>query len=203
MKRKRFLDDIRLAACSWFGKKIVVFGDSILDEFICGRTDRVSREAPVVIVRYEESNWACGGAANAARNIISLGGSCSLVSLTGKDEHGRILVKLLRKEGLRVAGVVRSSDVSTTVKTRVMAGDYHAQLQQVLRIDRETRSKLSEKLENSLLRALELELVDADAVLMSDYDQGIFSDRVIEASLRLCRIRGKPVIVDSRSVKGG
>ena len=68
-------DDLRLAACAWHGKRVVVLGDMILDEFIYGRTGRVSREAPVVIVRYDGSEWMPGGAANAAQNVVALGGA--------------------------------------------------------------------------------------------------------------------------------
>lgn len=199
MKRgKPSLDELRLAVCSWLGKRIVVVGDAILDEFIYGRTNRVSREAPVVIVHYEGSNWACGGAANAARNVKSLGGNCSLVSLAGCDEGGMRLLGILRDEGIKVSGIVKSRNIATTIKTRIMAGDYHAQFQQVLRIDRDPGKGMDKRLEGKLLAVIKREISRADAVLLSDYDQGIFTDRVIDSSLKFCRSQGVPVVADSR-----
>ncbi len=199
MKRLRpSFDDLRLAACAWLGRRVVVFGDMILDEFVYGRTGRVSREAPVVIVRYDGSEWMPGGAANAAQNISALGGVAVPVSVVGGDEAGARLRGILAARGMPRRGLVEARALRTTTKTRVMAGDFHAQRQQVVRIDREEEEPLSRRLEDRVLAALERELARCEAVLMSDYDQRLFSERVAIEAMRMCRARGVPVVVDSR-----
>ncbi len=183
----------------WRGKRIVVFGDMILDEFVYGVTDRVSREAPVVIVRYDGSAFAAGGAANAALNIASLGGTAVPVGFVGDDRAGVRLRSILSGAGAVVGALKTFKGRPTTNKMRVMAGDYHAQRQQMLRIDREQGTPLSANQERSLFRALEKELKRADAVVLSDYNQGTLTDGTIARAVRLCRGSKVPVIADSRS----
>jgi len=182
----------------WQGKKVIVLGDFILDEFIYGTTDRVSREAPVVIVRYEESEFLPGGGANAARNIVSLGGEAIAVGLVGRDEYARILKSILRESGVSVRGIISIPGRRTTSKTRVMGGDYHAQRQQIIRIDRENRRPVSKGDEERILKAFSREIPRADAVIMSDYQEGVFTGRVIREAVAICRKRKIPVIADSR-----
>ncbi|HSG27899.1 MAG TPA: PfkB family carbohydrate kinase, partial [Candidatus Krumholzibacterium sp.] len=117
------------AVRAWKGRKVVVLGDMILDEFIYGRTDRVSREAPVVIVRYDGSGHNPGGAANAAQNIASLGGRALPVGAVARDESGRSLRDYFRSMGIPTGGLLALSGRPTTTKTRLMAGDFHAQRQ--------------------------------------------------------------------------
>jgi len=183
----------------WRGMRIVVFGDMILDEFLYGVTDRVSREAPVVIVRYDGSSFAAGGAANAALNVASLGGRAVPVGFIGGDQAGARLRSILGGAGAAVGALKIFKGRPTTNKMRVMAGDYHAQRQQMLRIDREQGSPLSAGQEQSLFRAFERELERAAAVVLSDYNQGALTDGMIARAVRLCRSARVPVIADSRS----
>ncbi len=191
-------DDLRLAACAWLGKRVAVLGDMILDEFVYGRTGRVSREAPVVIVQYDGSEWMPGGAANAAQNVVALGGDAIPVSIIGDDEAGGRLRDILGSRGMTLRGLVAGRGIPTTTKTRVMAGDYHAQRQQVVRIDREGSAPADRRLEDRLLAAFAAAIGKADAALLSDYHQHLFTDRVAAESIRLCRAKGIPVVVDSR-----
>ena len=195
----RRLGDMERVIEQWRGKRIIEFGDMILDEFIYGVTDRVSREAPVVIVRYDGSGYAAGGAANAALNVASLGGRAVPVGFIGDDPAGTRLSGILKDAGMSVGNLLIFGDRSTTNKIRVMAGDYHAQRQQVLRIDKEQSTQLSSQREQRLLRKFERELERADAVVLSDYDQGTLPDRVIKRAVGLCRAARVPVIADSRS----
>ncbi|HER43726.1 MAG TPA: carbohydrate kinase, partial [Candidatus Eisenbacteria bacterium] len=178
MRNSLFAHEDELIA-SWRGKRIVVLGDMILDEFLYGVTDRVSREAPVVIVRYDGSGFAAGGAANAALNVASLGGKAVPVGFIGVDEAGARLLGILKEAGAKAAGLKVFRGRPTTNKMRVMAGDYHAQRQQMLRIDREQGVPLSPAEEKSLFDLFERELARADAVVMSDYNQGALPDRLI------------------------
>jgi rfaE bifunctional protein kinase chain/domain len=197
--RTRRVEEMERALGSWSGKRIIVFGDMILDEFVYGVTDRVSREAPVVIVRYDGSGFAAGGAANAALNVASLGGRAIPVGFTGDDQAGCRLREILKDAGMGVRSVKIFKDRPTTNKTRIMAGDYHAQRQQMLRIDREQGSPLSTRQERSLIGVFERELGRADAVILSDYNQGALTPRVVKRAIGLCRSTRIPVIADSRS----
>lgn len=193
------IDDMESVIARWRGKRVIVFGDMILDEFIYGVTDRVSREAPVVIVRYDGIGYAAGGAANAALNVASLGGRAVPVGFIGDDPAGAILRSILKDAGMGVGTLLLFKDRPTTKKMRIMAGDYHAQRQQMLRIDREQGSPLSARQEQRLFRVFERELERADAVVLSDYNQGALPGGVVRRVVRLCRAARVPVIADSRS----
>ena len=119
-----------IAACR--GKRVVVFGDLIADEFVYGRIARVSREAPVLILEYDATEIVPGGAGNAANNVASLGGTVRLVSLVGRDEPGDRLFKVLPRSVER-AGLSRPRSYRTPVKTRILAGGIHSAKQQVVR----------------------------------------------------------------------
>jgi rfaE bifunctional protein kinase chain/domain len=190
--------EMRRAIEAWRGARVLILGDVILDEFILGRTDRVSREAPVVVVRHDETSYSPGGAANAAQNVAALGGRAVPVSAVGRDAAGSALKMLLAGRGMPVRGILAAAGIRTTTKTRVMAGDFHAQRQQVVRIDRESGGPLGPRVEERLLAAFRRELPRAQAVLMSDYAGGVLAPRVIREALALCRRGRVPVVVDSR-----
>ncbi|HEY5132354.1 MAG TPA: PfkB family carbohydrate kinase [Candidatus Krumholzibacteriaceae bacterium] len=189
---------LRSAVESWHGVRILILGDMILDEFILGRTDRVSREAPVVIARYDGSSYSPGGAANAAQNVAALGGTAVPVAVIGDDESGSRLAALLIERGVTARHLVAAKGRVTTTKTRVMAGDFHAQRQQVVRIDREQGEPISRRLEDRILSVFEREAPRSGAVLLSDYHQHLFTPRIIMESIVLCRASRVPVVVDSR-----
>ncbi len=182
----------------WRGKKIVVLGDMILDEFISGTTERVSREAPVIVVRYESRGYSPGGAANAAQNVAALGGRAAPVGISGRDESGWILRECLKSSEVKLSGILSVAGAVTTCKTRVMAGDFHAQRQQVLRIDREWEKELSQGVAGRLISRFERELQGADAAILSDYDHGVLAGPVIQDAVAACRRRKIPVVADSR-----
>ena len=117
--------------------RIVVLGDAVLDSYIHGETDRVSREAPVVVVREECRTQSLGGAANTAHNLVALGAHAKLVALVGDDEAGRLLHRELNACKIDTSHVVRADARTTTEKIRVLAGALHTNKQQMLRIDRE------------------------------------------------------------------
>src|SRR5829696_6589128 len=159
-----------LAACR--GKRVVVFGDLIADEFVYGRIARVSREAPVLILEYDATEIVPGGAGNAANNVASLGGTVRLVSLVGRDEPGRRLFKVLPRSVER-AGLSRPGGYRTPVKTRILAGGIHSAKQQVVRIDRYTAEPVSDVQRAAAERAMTSASRLADAVLISDYGSGL------------------------------
>jgi rfaE bifunctional protein kinase chain/domain len=186
-----------IAACK--GKRVVVFGDLIADEYVYGRIARVSREAPVLILEYDTTEIVPGGAGNAANNVASLGGSVRLVSLVGRDEPGRRLFQVLPKSVER-AGLVRPGGYRTPIKTRILAGGIHSAKQQVVRIDRYTSEPVSDTHRAAAERAARQAIRTADAVLVSDYGSGLVTPRFVAelaAALR-ARKRRVPILIDSR-----
>ena len=186
-----------VAACK--GKRVVVFGDLIADEYVYGRIARVSREAPVLILEYNATEILPGGAGNAANNVASLGGIVRLVSLVGRDEPGRRLFTVLPRNVER-AGLSRPGGFRTPVKTRILAGGIHSAKQQVVRIDRYTGEPIADAHRRVAERAAMRAIVKADAVLVSDYGSGLVQPRFVAALA--ARLRGRrrpvPILIDSR-----
>jgi len=186
-----------IAACK--RKRVVVFGDLIADEFVYGRIARVSREAPVLILEYDATEIVPGGAGNAANNVATLGGIVRLVSLTGRDEAGERLFKVLPKSVER-DGLVRPATFKTPVKTRILAGGIHSAKQQVVRIDRYTGEPVNESHRASVERAARRAIKDADAVLISDYGSGLVQPRFVTELVTAVRAKHPkmPILIDSR-----
>jgi rfaE bifunctional protein kinase chain/domain len=181
------------------GKRVVVFGDLIADEYVYGRIARVSREAPVLILEYNATEVVPGGAGNAANNVASLGGAVRLVSLVGRDEPGRRLFKALPRNVER-KGLSRPAGYRTPVKTRILAGGIHSAKQQVVRIDRYTSEPVSDAQRKVAERAAMKAIRNADAVLISDYGSGLVTPRfVADVAAKLkSKKRRVPILIDSR-----
>ncbi len=178
------------------GRRIAVVGDLIADEFIYGRVVRVSREAPVLILRYDQTIVVPGGAGNAAANVAALGGAVGLAALVGKDDVGRRLVRSLPPRVSRAA-LVRPAGYHTPVKTRILAGGIHSAKQQVVRIDRIRTSDPGARTRLQLSSAAGRAVAAADAVIVSDYGSGLISPALVAALKRRAR-RGVPFVLDSR-----
>lgn len=190
---------LRALIAAGTGKRVVVFGDLIADEYVYGRIARVSREAPVLILEYNATEILPGGAGNAANNVASLGGAVTLVSLVGRDEPGRRLFTVLPKNVER-RGLIRPGGYRTPVKTRILAGGIHSAKQQVVRIDRYTGEAVSDAHRRLAERAALRAIGQADAVLVSDYGSGLVTPRFVAALA--ARLRGRrrrvPILIDSR-----
>src|ERR1051326_139410 len=134
--QQRLIEIIRRFA----DQKIVIIGDAIADRFIHDSISRVSREAPIFILRHQHTETSPGGAANCAMNLVALGAKVSLISVTGSDEAGNELRAKLETAGVNIDGVIASDKVQTTTKVRILAGHSHSSKQQVIRIDYEGAS---------------------------------------------------------------
>jgi len=179
-------------------RRVLVLGDSVADQFIFGAISRVSREAPVFILRHENTETVPGGAANCAANLASLGGSVSLVSACGEDEAGRALVEKLQVAGVDTSGLLTSDKLRTTTKVRILAGHLHSTRQQVIRIDYEGE-QLDDPGLRTRLRAQVLEKVqEADAVVISDYGYGVADAEFAKFTRDAATARRIPVLADSR-----
>ena len=179
-------------------KKIVIVGDLVADQFLNGTIARVSREAPVFILRHDETNTLPGGAANAAMNTAALGAETVAVGIVGDDEAGRALIAKLSEGGVDCAGIVTNPEMRTTTKVRVLGGQEHAVRQQVIRIDYENGNLPDDSTINRLIGNLSAHSKDADAIIISDYDYGAADARVFEKALEISKEKNIPVVVDSR-----
>lgn len=190
------LADLQRALRTLGGKRAVLVGDMVLDAYIYGETARVSREAPVLVVRKERTEHRLGGAANTAANLAALGLQTRVVSLVGNDEGGNKLRDLLGQCGADVTHVA-TAKITTPVKTRVLAGAFGTSRQQVLRIDDEPSGPLSQALVETLAQTLLDAAQDTDVVVVSDYGLGLAQEPMFRA-VQLLTARGVPVCVDSR-----
>jgi rfaE bifunctional protein kinase chain/domain len=189
---------MRDAVDAFGGRTIVVIGDLITDEYLFGRPSRISREAPVLILRFVEREVLLGGAANAAHNARALGARVVPIGVIGRDGAGQELQALFHAAGIPTDGLVSETGRTTPVKTRVMAGGYPATRQQVIRLDREPAGDLMPTTEDALLGRLTALAVRADAILVSDYGYGTVTPRVFERVKAVARRAGVIVTVDSR-----
>lgn len=162
------------------GKKVLIVGDVMLDEYIWGSVNRISPEAPVMVVDADRYTHVPGGAANVVNNICALDGASMVAGVIGDDEGGRALRTALQEKGADTSGLLAVSDRPTTRKTRVIA---HSQ--QVVRIDHERRSRLPEDAAAKLYKLVEQLASTADAILLSDYQKGVLDADLLKACVRL------------------
>jgi rfaE bifunctional protein kinase chain/domain len=173
-------------------QSVCVLGDFVLDEFVSGEISRVSREAPVLILRHRRTEAYPGGGANAAMNLAALGAQVVAVGAVGDDDGGKALVELLRGRKIDVRGITRVASWTTPVKTRFLAGWTHTTEQQVLRVDREPQGTLPGSSIQTLERNAGRAARKADAVLVSDYGFGSATPALAQ------KLGAKRVTLDSR-----
>jgi rfaE bifunctional protein kinase chain/domain len=176
--------------------RVGVIGDIAADMYVSGETDRVSREAPVIVVKYETQWVRAGCAANAACNVAALGAKVHLVSLVGQDEPGRELMDLMRECRVDISGVLSLPDVHTSCKTRFLAGAKSTTRQQVLRVDRVSKGYPSKGVQSLLLERLDQLADQVDVWIASDYGAGLLDEAVREKLREISRRR--IVLADSR-----
>lgn len=200
------------------GKRVVVIGDLIADRFIYGEISRVSREAPVLILKHERTETVPGGAANCAYNLAALGAHVSIFGVVGMDESGAALLAKLDAANIDTGGVVQASDFTTTTKMRVLAGSAHSTKQQMIRVDyedaRSNNPNHDSPHSSQIVRALERIKPDSSqnsshdsshdslhniaALIISDYNYGVANEAVISAARDIKRLYNAPAVVDSR-----
>jgi len=179
------------------GKKIVLFGDFVADEFQFGDISRVSREAPVLILRHRQTRIVPGGGANAANNLAALGAKVLPVTVVGYDQAGDSLAGQFREKGIDTSGVIRVKGWNTPTKTRFLAGWAHTVAQQVLRVDREPGCAPPESALVKGAAKLQKKLRTADGLAVSDYGFGVASPDMIRRAIRSAG-RKIPVTLDAR-----
>ncbi len=174
-------------------KRLLVLGDLMVDAYITGTVERISPEAPVPVLVSEQRFSVPGGAANVANNLKAWGASTILIGVVGDDIHGHQLCGQLGESGIDVSHMVIDSSRPTTVKTRVVAGN-----QQIVRVDTECRDDISSEVESRLIDAATVAISCVDAVLISDYQKGVLTPKVVCAVISAARQAGKPVICNPK-----
>ena len=179
-------------------QKVMVIGDIVADEYILGMTSRVSREAPVLILKYDSQTVLPGCGGNAINNIHSLGGTVFPVGIVGDDDMGKKLIALLKEKGINTEGIVSDEGRLTPTKTRILAGGSNTTKQQVIRIDRENSNIVNKRIEEKLLKIFNGMSKMMDAILVSDYGLGTISKNILNSINRLAKSDKKVITVDSR-----
>ena len=172
---------------------VLVVGDLALDEFLSGEIERVSREAPVMILRHEETQQIPGGGANSVCNFVKLGATVKAVGSLGKDTQGQTLLKLLETAGVDTEGIIWDIDRPTVTKTRISGHSRQSVTQQIVRVDRKSNVLPALELQQQLAAYIRHQIDQVDAIVCSDYGDGTLTQLVIEAALEHPR-----TIVDSQ-----
>jgi len=185
--------EIQRTIARFSGRRVLVVGDLMLDQYIRGSVSRISPEAPVPVVRVTGESFVPGGAGNVISNLSALGAAVSVVGVVGEDEAGRRLLEQFRSKGAEVDGVCVDVERQTTQKCRVVA-----ERQQAVRYDRETAGPLSHLTEKRLLASVADAIARAEAVILSDYGKGVLGPRLLARAIAAARRRGIPVAVDPK-----
>jgi rfaE bifunctional protein kinase chain/domain len=175
------------------GKRVVVFGDLVADVFVYGEISRISREAPVLILKHKETQIVPGGGANAINNLASLGAKPIPVGIVGEDGEGQELLKYFSNLGIDTGGIRVSKSYRTPTKMRILAGAVHSQRQQIVRLDSGGPGP-NEKSPSGLEQKLKTALNNAEALLVSDYGYGLVTPDIVSKIRR----KGLPSTIDSR-----
>jgi len=173
--------------------RVLVVGDLMLDEYLWGKAERISPEAPVQVVDVRREDMRLGGAGNVVNNLAAFGAGVSICSVIGGDENGTLLRHAFTGKGVDVAGVFEDPMRMTSKKTRVLAAN-----QQIVRIDRETREDIAPEFEDKILAYVSNQQNIWDIILISDYGKGLLTPRVLAGIIGSAKERGIPVIVDPK-----
>lgn len=176
------------------GRRVLVIGDLMLDQYIWGEVRRISPSAPVPIVHQRRTTRMLGGAANVVRNLAAAGARASVIGLVGNDEAGKAVRGLLREMRVGAAGLIVDPERPTIVKTSILAKG-----QQLLRLDVEDAVGLSEKVKGRLIAAAQEQIAKSEAVILSDYAKGALAAEVVAAAVAAAKAKGIPVVVDPKS----
>ena len=177
---------------------VAVLGDLVADEFVFGEISRVSREAPVLILKHRERNIVPGGGANAIYNLAALEVNVLPVGVVGDDEAGRALLHQFRQKHIPLGGILKLKGRVTVTKTRILAGMAHTSRQQVVRVDREPADTLDRHAVRELIMGARQYARAADALLISDYGYGAASPEILNAIRSRGALDSMPVTLDSR-----
>ena len=178
--------------------RILVLGDVILDEYVTGRAERISREAPIPVLEFVSRQYIPGGAANPASNIVTLGSKVIQVGIVGDDDAAANLKQELERRGIETAALVTVNNKPTTLKTRILAQMGLRFPQQVARVDTLSRENISENIAQEVLDVVQSQIAQVDAMLISDYHNGLLTQDVVQQVKVLAQTANVPLFVDAQ-----
>ena len=179
--------------------RVLIIGDQAIDEMICGDTERISRDAPVLILRHASTKIILGQASNAAHNLATLNnGKVSAIGLYGNDYYAPILLNAMKEAGINTEYMVEDSNRPTTVKSRISGASFHSVTQQIVRVDRVENSAPSAEIEQKVIENIEKAIPEHDAVILSDYNIGFLTENIIRTAIETARKFGKIIVVDAQ-----
>ena len=181
--------------------RVLVVGDVMLDRYIWGNAERISQEAPVILLRADKREERLGGASSVATMLQALGAKTSLIGVVGKDSDGLQTRSILENLGIDAEGVIADPDRPTTVKERYIGRAQARHPQQMIRVDFENREPVSEAIERAISRILDEKIREVDLVLISDYDKGVCTFGLLQKTIELAKAAGIKVIADP--IRGG
>ena len=177
--------------------KILIIGDFALDEMIFGNTERISREAPVLILEHYETKKILGAASNTAHNVSRISTSkTAALGVYGDDYYGQNLLEHLEAEGIDTSYMVMDKSRKTTTKTRISGSVNHSITQQIVRIDRQTKAPLSKEIEDIVIEKIKKAIPDFDGVILSDYHLGCLTQNVVKAAIETAKAHNKIIVAD-------
>ena len=181
------------------GIKMLVIGDLAIDEMIYGDTERISREAPVLILAHTHTNIILGGASNAAHNLATLSNAkVSVIGLYGDDYHAPILIEAFKNAKINTEYLVQDKSRPTTVKTRISGACSQSVTQQIVRIDRQSKEFVNSEIEEKLIENIKKAIPEHDGIILSDYHLGTLSKKVIDTAIEYAKKYNKTICVDSQ-----
>src|SRR2546421_876519 len=198
MKSDKITARLRKIVESFSGLTVAVLADLVADEFVFGEISRVSREAPVLILKHRERTVLPGGGANAVNNLADLGVNVLPVGIVGDDEPGRLLLKYFRHKRIALSGILKDKSYTTVTKTRILAGMTHTSRQQVVRVDREPQEPPNHHLTRELYLAAREYGHASDALLVSDYGYGAATPAIVDTLRGKGTLSELPIVLDSR-----
>ncbi len=179
--------------------KVLVVGDLALDEMIYGDAERISREAPVLILQHTKTKLILGGASNAAHNVATLNnGKVGVIGVSGDDYYSELLFDTFKEANIDCSKIVKDKTRKTIVKTRISGSITTSITQQIVRVDRQSKGPISEETEAKIIKNIEKVLPDYDAVILSNYHIGTLTDKIINTTIELANKLGKVVVVDAQ-----
>ncbi len=179
--------------------KVLIVGDLALDEMIYGDAERISREAPVLILQHTKTKLILGGASNAAHNVATLNdGKVGVIGVCGDDYYSELLLDTFEKANIDCSKIVKDKNRKTIVKTRISGSITTSITQQIVRVDRQSKGPISKETEDKVIKNIEKVLPDYDAVILSNYHIGTLTDGVVNFTIDYANKLGKVVVVDAQ-----
>lgn len=179
--------------------KVLVIGDLALDEMIYGDAERISREAPVLILQHTKTKLILGGASNAAHNVATLNnGKVGVIGVSGDDYYSELLFDTFDKANIDCSKIVKDKNRKTIVKTRISGSITTSITQQIVRVDRQSKGQISEETEAKIIKNIEKVLPDYDVVILSNYHIGTLTEKIIKFTIDYANELGKACVVDAQ-----